>query len=75
MLVTLRVTVICLFVYYYFDVVVILYTEHYKLVRTSQQATGSNRKPNEASGNVRKLQEVPEAPGSLKKHQEVTKSK
>ena len=54
MLVALRVTVFCLFVYYYFDVVAILYRKQEK---TCQEESTSNRKHKEASGGVSRLQE------------------
>ena len=66
MLVALRVTVFCLFDYYYFDVVAILYRGG---VNKRQEAIGSIMKHQEVSKSFRRFQE---APGSLRKHEEGT---
>ena len=61
------VTVFCLFVYYYFEVVEILYRK--------KNLSGGVKKQPKVEGSVRKLQEVSGAPGRLTKLQEGTKSK
>ena len=62
----LSTTVLCLFVYYYFNVEVIFYRKHTKVIRGGSR---SNRKSNEASGSVRNPQEVS---GSSRKRQEAS---
>ena len=66
MLVALRVTVFCLFIYYYCDVVAIMYRGG---VIKQQEAIESIIKHQEVPNSFRRFQE---APGSLRKHHEGT---
>ena len=70
----LRVSVFSLFVYYYVDVVAIMYRKQYLPggVNKQQEAIGSIMKHQEVSESFRRCQE---APGKYRKHQKGTPSK
>ena len=70
MIVALGVKIFSLFVYYYFNVMVILYRKQYK-----KDLSGGVNKQQEALESVQKLQELSGAPGSLRKaqHEKINK--